>query len=142
MFALLIADVDLQQDIQCPPRLCGLAAETLCDFEPVDRVDHRERPQRQFRLTTLDCADGVPADGVQPGFGGGIGFLPQFFQSIFAEVDLAGGRGLRDQGQRLCLAHRHERNFIRRTLGPAGSLGHARAYLAQIFSNRHGRWSQ
>ena len=142
MFALLAADIHFQQEIERLPGRGGLAAEAPRDFEPVHRMDQDERPQRHFGLAALDCADGVPTDGVQAGLGCGIGFFPQFFQPIFTEVELAGGRGLGDERERFCFAHRHERDFIRRTLRASRGLGHTSAYLAQVVSNRHSSSSQ
>jgi hypothetical protein len=86
-------------------------------------------------FATLNRADHVPADSVQPfGVGGGC-LLPQFFQPVLAKVMLARSQRGRDVGQWVGLADGDEAHIRRAATAAFGGCRHALAHLCQVGGN-------
>src|SRR5690606_17441615 len=105
LFALLAADVDLEEHGQYLAGGLGLPVEAVGDLHPIDGVDQGKGADTLRRLAALDGADEVPADLRRQPTRLGHGYLvPEFLQPVLAEIELAGRQRFFDARKGLRLA--------------------------------------
>ena len=113
----LLAEVDLDQHRQLPPRLLRPPLEPLGEGDVVDGVHGVEQLGRAPALVALDVPDHVPAQAGRAQVVQSDDLAFGFLDLVLAEVAEAGGEGLAHRFRGLGLADRDEGDLVGRTPG-------------------------
>ena len=118
---LFLPGVHLQKQIRITPLVCNFLCQNPRQLWSVNGVDGIKQRHRITRLVGLQWADKVQRDIV-------IGLLQlrplllRFLHTVLAEDALPRIKDRCNRLSRKCLAHSHERDRRRTTLGPSGRL--------------------